>query len=446
MNRRISVGDYVIVRRQGYTKLHKIRENGTFQLGNFVIEVNNAISEKYSTTFQMKQKKGHRKLYVLEKVTQLTSVSQIGIETSGKDNRDITDDDSSQALTIKDIEQLKDDAVDSNDIVEKLISNSKTFNSKTEFSQEKYMIKKEKKYFKYVQFERPTLRLLAEMFYRQDPAKVLGIRIDDLSQILSYANVQSDGKFLLYDSGTSGLIPAAILTSIGANNDGVLVHMHPGNECQRNASLALKFPEEQLRRCINVNLYSVLRCFYQETLAEDVKLNKTITERGGKSECLEKTVNHSTESGANVMEADDIHNESNIREEDVEIPAKKRKLNDYSDDERTVKKSWQEDNKRACVVLLDKVDGLIVTAKEHPVNIVKELIPFLKPSRSLVVYSALKEPLQELYVYLKNNADFIGIKLFSSFMRNYQVLPERTHPFVNMTSGGFILTCFKLNQ
>lgn len=391
----INVGDFLLVQRQGYTKLHKLRPHGKLSLGSFNVEMDNVIGEKYGETFQMKNFPGNKRLFTLEKVDEIASVSSINIAKSGQDNRNITDDGQSQNLTTEDISKLKSEELNSNSIVEKLINNSKTFTSKTEYSQEKYIKKKEKKYFEYVQIRRPTIRLLATMFYRQDPTKILGIRIDDLSQILTYSNVQSEGTHLLYDSGTSGLMSAAIMNAIGHSTEGQLIHMHPGNECQKNAFVAMKFPQEQIDRCINVNIYSVLRCFYQQK--------------------------------------NSYNNE--------EPECKKIKL-DNADDKQ--KPGWQKDNIRACRLLESNVNSLIITAKEHPLNIVTELSQFLKSGRYLVLFSLSKEPLLDVYTHLKDKLNFINIRIMSNFLRNYQVLPNRTHPEVNMNTGGYILTAYKI--
>lgn len=390
----INVGDYVIIQRQQYTKLQKIKEHGTTTLGKDVIELDNIVGHKFYETFKMQLKPNNKRLYTLEKVTELTIKNEINLEQSGNDNRNIIDDGTSQGLTKDEIENLRDQALSSTDIVEKLIANSKTFNFKTEFSQEKYLKKKEKKYFEYIQVRKPTIRLLSLIFYRQDPKKTLGLRIDDLSQVLTYGNIQSDGDYLLYDTGTSGLVPAAILHAIGADTTGRLIHAHPGNECQKLALLAMQFPKELMERCIHVNLYSVLRCFYQE--------KESFNENGDCSE------------------------------------PKRCKL------EEPKKPCWQFENEKACRILEEKIDSLIVVGKEDPTNIVKELVQFLKPSRTLVVFNLIKEPLQDLYFYLKNRKDFIAVKLSNNFMRNYQVLPERTHPEVAMNFGGYILSGYKI--
>lgn len=170
---------------------------------------------------------------------------------------------------LQDIEQMREANNESSKIIEKLVENSKTFHTRTEYSQDKYLLKKEKKYFEFVQIRQPTIRLMADIFYRQDADKVLGIRVDTLSQIISYSGVCGFGNYLLYESGTNGLLPAAMLNSMGAATDATLVHMHPGNVPQKQALLALKLPVEQQQRCVSVNLYSVLRQFYQGDKTEE---------------------------------------------------------------------------------------------------------------------------------------------------------------------------------
>ncbi|CAG9770250.1 unnamed protein product [Ceutorhynchus assimilis] len=403
----IKAGDFAIVQRQGYTKLHKLKPHGNMLIGKFNVEMDNVIGQRYFDTFQMKNSPENKKMFILEKVEDSTNATDaLNIEKSGTDNRNITSQGDTQSLTKEDIDKLQDSELNSNAIIYELVNNSKTFNMKTGYSQEKYIRKKEKKYFEYLQLRKPTIRLLTNMFYRQDPVKTLGIRIDDLSQILTYANIHSEGNHLLYDSGTSGLMMAAIMNAIGARTSGTLIHMHPGNQCQKNAFVAMQFPEEQKVRCLNVNLYSVIRCFYQDTAKEE---NYEPTRK------RQKTEDPSSASTTKVEE------------------------------EAPKQPQWQLENEKACRILKTKCDSLVVTSKEHPVNLVKELLPFLNGGRQLVVFSLTREPLQDLFLYLKSRLDIVAIKLSNNFMRYYQVLPERTHPEVNMNSGGFILSAVKLN-
>lgn len=425
----INVGDYIVVQRQSFTKLHKLKANGTVSLGKDQVELESVIGKPYYTTFRMVTRPKNKRVYALEVSEEYVNcIQNVNIDKSGVDNRDIIDDGRSQQLTTEEISKLRDDALSSTDIVEKLITNSKTFGAKTEYSQEKYLKKKERKYFEFIQIRKPSVRLVAEIYYRLDPGKVLGIRLDDLSQILSYCNVQDDSNILLYDSGTSGLLSAAIMNRIGRNTSGTLVHMHPGNVCQKEAFLAMQFPAEQSDRCINVCLYSVLRCFYQE---QNTSGQSEVTYGNNKVKCDQSeqaTVNKDTASQSEVTTVET--NENNKRKCD-------------QPDERPAKRPcWQLDNEKACKFLKNKFDSLVVVAKEHPLNIVNELLTFLNDGRPFVVFSLLRESLESLYVELKNRKDIISLRLTSTLMRNYQVLPDRTHPDVNMTCGGYILTGF----
>ena len=73
------------------------------------------------------------------------------------------------------------------------------------------------------------------------------------------------------------------------------------------------------------------------------------------------------------------------------------------------------------------------------------LLPFLAPSSPFVVYCEYIEPLTECFMNLQKKKLAINLHLSDTWMREYQVLPGRTHPSMSMTqSGGFILTGTKL--
>ena len=62
-----------------------------------------------------------------------------------QDNRDIVDSAETQKLDKKTIMGFRNEGMEGEKIVEKLIENSATFKDRTEFSQAKYLKKKEKK-------------------------------------------------------------------------------------------------------------------------------------------------------------------------------------------------------------------------------------------------------------------------------------------------------------
>ena len=83
-----------------------------------------------------------------------------------------------------------------------------------------------------------------------------------------------------------------------------------------------------------------------------------------------------------------------------------------------------------------KMDGLIIAAKQHPTNILLHLIKYLAPSRPFVVFSSYKEPLMDAYFAVKETGKTVFVTLTETWLRNYQVLPDRTHPEVLMSGGG----------
>lgn len=378
--------------------------------------------EKYFTTFKMVLAESSKKrIYDLEPCPdfRMTLTNEIEVEVSGNDNRNIVDDGQAQKLTSDQIDTLKGSGKTSTEIVSEIVGNSQSFANKTEFSQEKYLRKKEKKYFEYIQIRKPTLRLINEIYYRQDPDKMLGMRMDILAMILTYSNVSCFSKCLLYESGTNGIVLAGLLSRMGPivddDDSGKLVYMHPGNFQQKQAVNALNLSED---RMVAVNIYSVLRHFYQ-------KMNKE--GEGDTEKVTDKAEEESGEPEAKKMKIDETETDNGGNNGQEEKP----------------KKKWELDNEEGCRILTDKMDSLVLVAKEEPITILRSLLPFMKPSSPVVVYSQCREVLVEAYNELKSGSikTMTDIHIYSSFHRNYQVLPDRTHPDINMTgNSGYILT------
>jgi tRNA (adenine-N(1)-)-methyltransferase non-catalytic subunit len=425
MTDKIKVGDYIIIQRQNYTKLHKYgKADSTVVLAKDNIELNNIENADYNTVFRMNIKEsGRKRLFFLEPTTDTVNLKEVlDIKESGVDNRDIKDDGQSQTLSNEEILEMRDNFTSSSEIVGKIVANSKSFSSKTEYSQEKYIKKKERKYFEFIQIKRPSIRLLTELFYRQDPDKILGIRLDSLSQIISYSGVSSDGNYLLFESGSNGLLPATLLNSMGSSGNARLVHMHPGSYPQKTSVLALNLEEDHMKKCISVNIYSVLRQFYQKSEDNqengDSKKRKLEDEEPSEENAAKKHVG-----------------ETEVTEKplDLKVPAKVPK--------------WQEENREAIEILNQKVDCLIVASREHPLSIVKELMQFVAPSRPIVIFNLSKEILMDCYFELKNLGNITNLRLTSNWMRMYQILPQRTHPVVSMQgNSGFLLVGWKVQN
>ncbi|XP_076652875.1 tRNA methyltransferase 6 non-catalytic subunit [Halictus rubicundus] len=472
----ITIGKYVIVKKLNFKKIYKVTANGQLMLGRDLVNMGEIIGKRYWTTFEMIPSKNGKRTFSLREGSESESWNDL-LDTlpSGHDNRSINDDGTSQKLSKEEITQLQEAGKSGKEIVGSLIENNKSFSDKTEYSQEKYLKKKERKYLRYLTVCKPSISSLHDVYFKLDHAKIGSLRMDTLAQILSYSDVQSNGLFILYDSGCQGLPAAALLDRIGANTEGHLINLHPGNVPKALLIHAMNFPKEQLSRLINVNIYSFLRLYYQgeEAILNNILASKkpcnNVTNKTEASELklLEKndTVdctsleNHKN----NEVQNEDINdkestNDTNEIAESCEVLKEhnshnsgsigsKRKLDELEKSESTEivppkKPKWFEETQQAVELVKNtKARGLVIVAKEHPLNIINALLPFLGASRPFVIHHLYREPLQETYVMLKQQQNVINLKLVSNFLRSYQVLPDRTHPdILTSDSGGYLLT------
>lgn len=431
-------GSYIVVQKQNKSKLVKLSDNkNTFTLHKEFIETKQILGKPYWTTFKMIGSKNAKRNISLEIAERADTMEELcrGI-SSGTDNRTITDDGTSQKLSKEEIEILRDAGKSSAEIVGSLIENSSSFAAKTEFSQAKYIKKKEKKYYRFLMILKPSISLLQDIYFKSDPNKINYLRMDTLSQILSYCNVKADGNFILYDSGTCGLAAAAMLSRIGAKTSSKLVHLHPGNQAQLTLVNAMNFPDEQLKRMSTVNLYTFLRLYYQgdaEVIRDLVKKHLIWKKQKRQEKQIDNNVDDDEDAPSAKRQKLDENiddNVDNCDDENLEIP------------ETFKEPKWLNETRHAIDYFKDtKADGLAIIAKEHPLNIIKALLSFLGTSRPFVIYSCYREPLQETYVMLKQRRDIVNLKLLANFCRAYQVLPNRTRPEINTDDlGGYILT------
>lgn len=95
MDENIQMGQYVVIQRQNFTKLHKFTNaETTVQMGKDAVELKNIDGHQWLKTFKMQMKAGGRKrIYSLEPCENVTDWKEIlkSIE-SGADNRNINDD------------------------------------------------------------------------------------------------------------------------------------------------------------------------------------------------------------------------------------------------------------------------------------------------------------------------------------------------------------------
>jgi singapore isolate B (sub-type 7) whole genome shotgun sequence assembly, scaffold_5 len=112
--------------------------------------------------------------------------------------------------------------------------------------------------------------------------------------------------------------------------------------------------------------------------------------------------------------------------------------------DRKLRDAWQPSQEAQEEMLRRGVNSLVV-ASNDPLEDVPKLLPYLAPSGILVVYSQYQTLLAELFAGLKRSGQWINITMSESFMRKYQVLPMRTHPYMNMyNNSGFVLCATRI--
>lgn len=451
----ITVGTYVIVKKQSFSKIYKVSENGILMLGkDHKVDMREIIGKPFWSTFEMVPLRSGKGAFSLRLAQEQRTESWDDLkgDSSGQDNRTITDDGTSQRLSKEEILQLQESGKTGKEIIGSLIENSRSFAAKTEYSQEKYIRKKERKYFKFLTVCEPSIVSLHDVYFKHSHEKIGNLRMDTLAQLLSYNDVQSDGLHILYDSGFQGLPAAAMLNRIGANTSGHLINLHPGNFPQTAIVQAMNFPQELKDRHVAVNIYSFLRLHYQgeSNVLDNISMYKRTTSHIGKLKHLEKSPEESRKEfePGETSKIDSKMSElkSGTEENDAPLAKKdnilKRKIDEVEDAVPAKKPKWLLETQHAVELLSNaKARGLTIIAKEHPLNIAAALLPFLGASRPFVIFHTYREPLQETYIELKQKYNVINLKLFTNLLRSYQVLPDRTHPdILTNDTGGYILT------
>lgn len=395
----IARGHYLIINKNETYLIHQISNKAILKLGRDVIDLKAAIGQPFSSTYKLEPMPEKKRHYSLVICNDNQARNQWSTNGCGTDNKLITDDSSSQLLSTDEIIALKESGESGQNIVERLLENSKTFQLKTEYAQEKYLKKKARKYCDYLTIFKPSIRLITDVLYKQQTLpKTIALRFDTLAQILCRVNLDPGGKYLLYENGSQGLLQAALLNQL--HDNGCLVHIFSSTSEQNalRAVKAMNFSETKIKQMLTVSLDEILNTKHEDNIP---------------SEKVEEDVINCSD-------------EKKRKSDEAYTQIKKKHRPITSTDGLNFIKS-------------NKFDGLIVVCREEPTEFVKTLLPYLSLSRPFVIYSAYREVLVTIYAEFKMRRDVVFLRLTDNFMRYHQVLPNRTHPDVTMDDGGGFL-------
>jgi tRNA (adenine-N(1)-)-methyltransferase non-catalytic subunit len=442
----IKSGDVVIVKMHDEASTCMLRAFGEQKLGRSKINVNAMIGEPYGTVFEIQDRKMVR-VDDESDFDRAFSEDLQNMEESNPgtvDNRDINDRNDAQKMTCGEITNLRESGASGVDIIKNLVANSDTWTSKTTFAQKKWLKRKMKKYVRRVRIEKCTPATICAVYHSKSIAKVLGIRWDTLAQMLSQGNVCSGRRVLIFESVLGLIVGSAgyrlkgrgrIVAAYGGqqphfelaerlnltDSDTHIIHPVPCNELGPAASEVSSKGFTQLP-----SDFDSVPVSKEERPLEEWQWICTACKNQNffhRSDCYGCAANRSSDAQL-VHPSKSINKNNNV----AHLP--------YNCTGRRA-----DQLPRTRQILRAGFDSLIIASKYSPLLVLQQCISLLVPSSPFVVYSEFQEPLLECYAWLVEIGLAIKLNIFDSWMREYQTLPGRLHPFMSMSvTGGFLLT------
>jgi tRNA (adenine58-N1)-methyltransferase non-catalytic subunit len=94
-------------------------------------------------------------------------------------------------------------------------------------------------------------------------------------------------------------------------------------------------------------------------------------------------------------------------------------------------------------------DSLVITGKDGIFDLVLKLWPYLKGSGAFVAYHQDLVEAAKTYEWIMTHFNTANVIFEEIWSRNFQVLPQRTHPDVQTrvgSSGGYLISAIKLSD
>ncbi|KAL0325857.1 UNVERIFIED_CONTAM: tRNA (adenine(58)-N(1))-methyltransferase non-catalytic subunit trm6 [Sesamum radiatum] len=337
-----------------------------------------------------------------------------------RDNRAIVDNNTAQTLTGEDIDDMRRKGATGDEIVEALIANSATFEKKTAFSQEKYRIKKQKKYAPRVLLRRPFARSICEAYFEKHAEKIGFLRVDTLSLMLSLANVTVHSDVLVVDM-LDGIVTGAVAERLGGT--GYVCNTYCGiTPYPINIVRMFNFSDETCKRILHASL--------AELRPTRVEVQHPLMSSKMPTEAL------SPSSAINLVSMDESY--SGNMETATNVTTSPKSSKSIKAGEKApleAIKSWQE-NGFSRISLHGSVMGFLYPQRWVQIYILNatETIQFF-----------FLQPLASCMHNLQIEKMAIGLQLSEPWLREYQVLPSRTHPHMQMSSsGGYLLSGIRI--
>ncbi|KAG8907198.1 tRNA (adenine(58)-N(1))-methyltransferase non-catalytic subunit trm6 [Tulasnella sp. 417] len=315
------------------------------------------------------------------------------LEDTSATNELINDGNFVQPLTYEEIETLKKTpGVHSSEIIKMQITQNANYEMKSEYSKEKYKKRKEAKFLQGFSILEPNMFNICEYWFVKDPQRVRGIRADSLGQMMSFGNIRPGARVLVVDD-TGGLLVAAVLERLGGEG----------------------------------RLLTITDSESPPTYHVVEQLNLNTTEAAGIMTYLSWAEIDEEWAPVEAYEPEEYRTHSQkVRSEKRHARA-------------------EELRKRREEFWAGEWNALVVASEYEPFSIIERVEPYLAGSGSIVVHSPYLQTLTDVHQKLRAKPQFLGPSVTEAWLRQYQVLPGRTHPMMNMSgSGGYLLSAMKV--
>ncbi|XP_055835917.1 uncharacterized protein LOC129904376 isoform X2 [Solanum dulcamara] len=393
----------------------------TLKIGNKKCSLQPLIGCPFGSLFQVESGKEGSFLTRFVENAEGNDLEEKDVDGS-KDNRAIVDNNTAQSLTSEDIDEMRRQGAKGDEIVEALIANSATFEKKTLFSQEKYRVKKQKKYAPRVLLRRPFARSICEAYFKKHPEKIGFMRVDALSLLLCLGNVTANADVLVVDM-LSGILTGAIAERLGAGTGYVCNTYRGSSPYPVDITRMFNLSDEICKRIVHASLTDLNSFETGASVSESQEETLPITHSG------------SVEVGVSAEDGG-----MDIAPEGVPSPIIRPVKSLKAGQKAPLKsiKLWKENGFSSLIIAAPELD---------PWGIIKEVLPLLSFSAPFAVYHQYAQPLATCMHNLQIEKMAIGLQISEPWLREYQVLPSRTHPHMQMSAfGGYILSGTKISS
>lgn len=153
-------------------------------------------------------------------ITLLKNIQKYTMDSSyvpTADNSTLYDDNTHQQLKQDDIKNMIDNNEECDNIITSLANSSSTFSTKTQYSQEKWINKKIKKYSKVLYLRKTTINHLLDIHRNYlDPKRIMYLRDDIVSFILYFIRINYKQHTIIIEN-TNGFLTGALLLKHGGH-------------------------------------------------------------------------------------------------------------------------------------------------------------------------------------------------------------------------------------